>query len=251
MKRKKFVLVTLSITLMCGIGTQALAAGISYLPYVTKEMSDPLYWTADNEIMMTEDEISELNALIIDTRGTNMNDLKKQPETVDGIALNEALKTSSQADVSYYLGWTYLGSETIAEQSDFDPIIENTQNPKPGRDQKVWYGLAVKSTALRSFPSELPIWDDPTDRDLDYQYLVNIRVNEPLIITSVSKDGRYYLAKNICCSGWIPADDVAICTDRQEWLSAWDLPSDKSLIVYGDKVRTETSVTGKASGYFS
>jgi len=245
MRKNKIFSAILSVALLFGTTMQVFAANISYLPYVTAEMSDPSYWTDDEEVLMTEDEIKELNTLTIATKGTNMNDLKNQPETVDGVALNEALKSSTQADVSYYLGWTYLDSETLATQADFDPIIKNTQNKKPTKTQKVKYGIAVKSTALRSFPTTLPLWDDPKDKDLDYQYLVSVRVNEPLVITSVSADGNFYLAKNICCSGWVPAEDVAICSDKQEWLSAWDLPFDKSLIVYGDKVRTETSITGE------
>ena len=69
-------------------------------------------------------------------------------------------------------------------------------------------------------------------------------MNEPVVITSKSKDGKYYLAKSICCSGWIPSDAVAICKDKNEWISAWDIKTDDALVVWGDKVYTETSVTG-------
>lgn len=69
-------------------------------------------------------------------------------------------------------------------------------------------------------------------------------MNEPLVITSVSSDGNYYLAKSISCSGWVAAADVALCTDKDEWLSAWDFPSEKTLVVYGDKIYTEMSLTG-------
>jgi len=80
--------------------------------------------------------------------------------------------------------------------------------------------------------------------DFDYQYLVGIRVNEPVVITSKSKDGMYYLAKSICCSGWIPAESVAVCKDKDEWISAWDIKNDDALLVWGDKVFLETSVLG-------
>ena len=69
-------------------------------------------------------------------------------------------------------------------------------------------------------------------------------MNEPLVITSVSSDGNYYLAKSISCSGWVAAADVALCADKDEWLSAWDFPSEKTLVVYGDKVYTEMSLSG-------
>lgn len=244
MRRKTPTITIASFIMASFIAQQVCASGISYLPDVTAEMSETSYWTENDDLLMTYKEIEELNALTISSKGTNMYDLKNQPETTDGIALNERIKNSSLADASYYLGWTYPGNEKLAEQSDYDIMIENTQNPNPLQEQPVKYAVAVRRTELRAFPSDIPIWDDPTDKECDYQYLTSIRVNEPLVITSVSSDGNYYLAKSISCSGWVAAADVALCADKDEWLSAWDFPSEKTLVVYGDKVYTEMSLSG-------
>lgn len=244
MRRKTPIITIASFIMASFIAQQVCASGISYLPDVTEKMSEPSYWTENDDLLMTYKEIEELNALTISSKGTNMYDLKNQPETTDGIALNERIKNSSLADASYYLGWTYLGNEKLAEQADYDILIENTQNPNPLKEQPVKYAVAVRRTELRAFPSYIPIWDDPTDKECDYQYLTSIRVNEPLVITSVSSDGNYYLAKSISCSGWVAAADVALCADKDEWLSAWDFPSEKTLVVYDDKVYTEMSLSG-------
>ena len=193
---------------------------------------------------MSYEEIVKLNEKTISEKGTNMYDLKNQPEVIDGIALNEAILKSSEADAAYYLGWTFFESEIKATRENYDKLIENTQNADAKKEQQVLYGVATKRTELRTFPSPVAIWDDPADSDFDYQYLVSIRVNEPVVITSKSKDGKYYLAKSICCSGWIPADAVAICKDKDEWISAWDIKKEDALIVWGDKVFTETSIVG-------
>lgn len=207
-------------------------------------MSSPSFWAIETDVLMSYDEIDKLSKETIHAKGTNMYDLKNQPDVVDGISLNEAILKSSQADVAYYLGWTYLESKEKATQEDYDKIIENTQNTDAKKAQKVLYGIATKRTELRTFPSNTAIWDDPADSDFDYQYLVSVRVNEPVVITSKSKDGNYYLAKSICCSGWIPADSVAICKDKNEWISAWDIKNEDALVVWGDKVFTETSIVG-------
>ena len=240
MKRISFVaaLLILSTTINC------LASSVFYLPDVTGEMSSPAFWAEENDVLMSFDKIEKLNKETLSSPGTNMYNLKNQPEVIDGIALNEAIKKSSQADAQYYLGWTYLERTEKATQEDYDIIIENTQNPDAKKEQKVLYGIATKRTHLRTFPDPVAIWDDPADSDFDYQYLAAVRVNEPLVITSRSKDGRYYLAKSICCSGWILADTVAICKDKAEWISAWDIKNDDALVVWGDKVFTETSVVG-------
>ena len=242
---KTKIIAIVSVLIILSISANCFAAGVYYLPDVTSEMSPPNYWTDETDILMTHDEIEKLNEETINAKGTNMYDLKNQPEIVDGIALNEAILKSSQADANYYLGWTYLESKEKATKEGYDKIIENTQNLDAKREQKVLYGIATKRTELRTFPDPVAIWDDPADSDLDYQYLVGIRVNEPVVITSKSKDGKYYLAKSICCSGWIPKDAVAICKDKDEWISAWDIEEDDALIVWGDKVFTEVSIMGE------
>ncbi len=245
MANKRVWSVFLVIMLNIGIITNAGAAGVTYLPDVTKNMSDASYWTNENEVLMSLDEIENLNELTISAKGTYMYDLKNQPETVDGISLNEALEKSSRADAEHYLGWTYLESENLATEADFEELIKNTQNQNPKEKQNVLYGIAIRRTELRAFPSPKAIWDDPKDKDFDYQYLSSVRVNEPLVITSVSADGKYYLAKNTCCSGWVIAENVAVCKDKAQWLSAWDIEPQNVLVVYGDKVYTETSIVGE------
>ena len=240
---KKISIITILLILCTTVN--CLASGVYYLPDVTSEMSSPFYWTKETDVLMSYDEIEKLNEETVSTKGTNMYDLKNQSEVIDGVALNEAIKKSSQADAQYYLGWTYLESTKKATQEDYDKIIENTQNPDASIEQKVLYGVATKRTELRTFPAPVAIWDDPEDSDLNYQYLAAVRVNEPVVITSKSKDGKYYLAKSICCSGWIPKDSVAICKDKDEWILAWDIKSDDALIVWGDKVFTETSIVGE------
>ena len=241
---KKILILVFSVVLYLNITATCLASGVYYLPDVTSEMSSPSYWTNETDVLMSYDEIDKLNKETISAKGTNMYDLENQPDVVDGISLNEAILKSSQADANYYLGWTYFESTEKATQEDYDKIIENTQNPDAKKKQKVLYGIATKRTELRTFPSDIAIWDDPLDFDFDYQYLVSVRVNEPVVITSKSKDGKFYLAKSICCSGWIPVDSVAICKDKDEWVSAWDIKNEDALVVWGDKVFTETSIVG-------
>ena len=245
MKNKRIISIIFAVTLSLNITVNALASGAHYFPDVTSEMSSPSYWSEENEILMNYEEIVKLNEEILSQNGTNMNDLRNAPLTVDGFAVNEAVMRSSKADANYYLGWTYLQNDKKATQEDYDALIENTQNKKPEKEQKVLFGIAVKRTELRTFPSPVAIWDDPKDIDLDYQYLVGVRVNEPVYITSVSKDGKYYLAKGNSCSGWISADSVAICKDKEEWISAWDISPEDALVVWGDKVYTEMSASGR------
>ena len=245
MKLNKIKGIVLSTLLVTAFAANTLVSGAYYLPDVTKEMSSPSYWAEESDVLMTYEEAVILNKETVSTKGTNMYDLANLSDTVNGVALNEALVKSSGADAAYFLTWTYLEEGRRTTQEDFAKMIENTQNPDAVEKQEVLYGIATKRTELRALPSSAALLDSPSDPDTDNQYLVGIRVNEPVVITSKSKDGKYYLAKNVCCSGWIPSECVAICKDKEEWLAAWDIDDEDALVVWGDKVYTEYSNVGK------
>lgn len=94
MRRKASIITTALFLTVYFISSSVCAAGVSYLPDVTAEMSKYSYWTENDALIMTYEEIEELNSLTISTKGTYMCDLKNQPETTDGIALNEGINKS-------------------------------------------------------------------------------------------------------------------------------------------------------------
>ena len=130
-------------------------------------------------------------------------------------------------------------------QEDFDSIIANTLDPNADEVMPVRWGIAVKRTALIAFPWDGQILDDPVDFDFDYQPLVGICVNEPVAIYSSSADGQCFSVSTSCCTGWVRAEDIAICADKEEWLSAWDIPAEKRLVLWGDKMYTDYSRTAQ------
>ena len=246
-KSKKLLCLTMALVIMASLTQPALAAGVSYMPDVTAEMSDASYWAnlSENaqEVILTPEEIEAYNRDTELASGTMVMDLKSAGETFDGKARNEAIRTSATADAQYYFGWTYGADGKKAEWSYYEKMIKNCIDPKAKKKMAVRYGIAVERTILQVFPSENPIWDDPTDPDFNYQALSAVCVNDPLLIYTTSKDGKYYLARSVDCSGWVRAEDVAICADKEEWLSAWDLPSQQLLVVYGNKEYTDQSLS--------
>ena len=247
--RKRQALCALLALLTLGALAQpALAAGaVTLMPDVTAEMSDAAYWAdrqpGADQIILTLDEIKAFNQDSAEREGTMVMDLRTADETYDGPGQNERIRSSATADAEYYFGWTYTDQGEPATWEYYEEMIENCVDPAAEGEMSVRYGIAVKRTLLRVFPSDRPILDDPADTDFDYQSLSGIRVNEPMLIYNTSADGKYYLARISSCSGWVPAEDVALCEDKDEWLSAWDLPSEKLLVVYGNKEYTDASNT--------
>ncbi len=223
------------------------AADVQYLPGVTEEMCAPAFWTGGMEdpdaLLATADEIAGLNAAALATEGANMHDLKNLPETFDGVTRCESLQKGARADAEYYLGWTFDASGKALEQADFDAIVANCADPAARAEMPLRYAVATERTTLLTFPYDGQILDDPVDFDFDYQALVGIRMNEPLAVFTTSADGKFYQVYTSCCSGWVRVEDVALCADRAQWLSAWDIPAEKRLLFYGDKMYTDYSKT--------
>ena len=238
------LLAVLAAACMC---QPALAAGVSYMPDVTAEMSDAAYWAdlyeGSRDIILTPEEIQAFNQDSAGRDATMVKDLSQIEGSFDGVKRNKLIASSAESDAKYYYGWTYTGTGKKAGWDYFQAMIDNCIDPKATTKMPIRYGIAVERTLLRVFPSPDPILDDPNDPDFDYQSLSAVRVNEPLILYTTSADGKYYLTHSSDCSGWVPAEDVALCEDRDEWLAAWDLPSEKLLVVYGNKEYTDESIS--------
>ena len=231
---RRYLSLLLCLCVMLSLGTTALGA---YMPDVTAAMSKPSYWSdlqADpTAVLMTPDQIAAQNAANAAASGTGMYDLKNLPETIDGVAQRDALIASGKADANYYLGWTYQTDGSKADQAFYGAMVSNMVDPNASAEQPLRYAVAVNRTTLHTFPSNEQILDDPADPEFDYQHLTGVRVNEPLVIYAESADGAFYLVRSICCPGWVPAEDIAICADREEWLSAWDFAPEDTLVVWG------------------
>ncbi len=248
MGRKRTAVLGLLLAVGCAAATlqPALAAGPARMPGVTAEMSDPAFWAARQDdpdgVILTAEEIAAYNADTAAQEGTMVTDLRTAAATFDGLARREAVLSSAAEDARYYSGRIYdPATGEKAEWPFFQAMIDNCADPRAAGTMPVRYAVAVERTALRVFPSDQPMMDDPQDPDFDYQALSAVNVNDPLLLYLTSADGKYYMARSRDCSGWISAQDVAVCADRAEWLAAWDLPAEKLLVVYGSKAYTDFS----------
>ena len=244
---KRITALLLCVITALTLALPAAAAEIRYMPDVTAEMSQASYW-ADlyedaDEIILTPEEIQAFNEDTYIASGTMVMDLRTIQPTFDGKARNEAIRKSATADAEYYFGWTYGSNGKAAKWSYYEKMINNCIDHRARTTMPIRYAVAVERTTLRVFPSNEPIWDDPADHDFNYQHLSAVQVNDPLVIYTTSGDKKFYLARSRDCSGWIPAEDVAICASKEEWESAWAIPEEKLLVVYGNKEYTDESYT--------
>lgn len=203
-------------------------------PNVTNEMCSADYWIdkihGAGQLLMTEQEISELNQRILDTRAASMYDLAALPEQFNGSAMAKA-----QASFSSPSG-LFLDGQPVPE-AYYEKIRTNIRTAAVSDTMGLRYGFAVNRTLMKAYPYEEFLSDSLTDMEWDNLASAPVRVNEPLAIYFYTADNQFALVKSAACSGWVPVSDIAVCRDKAQWLDAQKM--EQFLVVTGEKVYLE------------
>jgi len=235
------------------------AGSVRYLPHVTGAMSRASYWSDKvsdpKKLLAGRDEIAELNRSILE-KSAEMTDMAAWEETgYDAPEMVAGLLGRAARDAAFLKKAGAIYGDDGAE-TDFEAVIALCVDPDvsvPASDsddradtREYKFAVCTTQTTLKVYPTDRPFLDDPDEPDFDYNHLTKVKVNEPLILRTRSQalsDGSfYYSAISPCGEGWIPADCVAVCRDKEEWLDAWDHPSDQVLVVLDGRIRTEESI---------
>ncbi len=205
-------------------------------PNVTSEMCLASFWhnneACSDEIIMTSEEIAEFNKKNYAAAETNTNDLSAIKGTYNGVELAEANAGFNSPSGLYING-------SPVEEEYYEEIRENIRNAPVTENMEYKYGFAVNRTVMKAYPYEDYLSDDPSDPEWDDLVASGVAVNEPLVIMFTTGDGKFTLAKNACCSGWVPTEDIAVCKNKEEW-EKFKNPDD-ILVVTGEKVYLEPS----------
>ncbi len=251
---------TALLAAVLSLGTAgAASAEIRYFPGVTEEMCGAEYWaarSADADLqLLSASQISGLNRRMREDPACFMYDLENfKPEdfgvtAADTAATGEtpnqylARRAGQEIRESYVKDGYYHRSGEPVDEAFAERISAVLEQADPAAFQTVRYGIAVRRTDLRAYPTEEIITDEKGDIDFDYIQLSGVAVNEPVIIRGQTADGQWYYCCSDNCSGWIPAADTAICRSRSEWLSAWKIPADRVLVVTDSRFALEYSNT--------
>ncbi len=254
----KKTLMTGAIAVVLGLniltsGIITAYADVRYMPDVTEEMNAPEFWlslqAADADTVWADsDRIDLINRYILATPETNTNDLLNYNEYTNGIEFNSSVLESAKKDLKSYQDKGYY-DQYGNKLSDIliDNIASNTQNMFTSQYQAPVYAIVTKRTTLNAFPTDTIITDEQGDVNFDYNTLSAVRVNAPLIIKSTSRDCQWYYAIADNCTGWVNASDVAICSSKAQWESAWNIPKDRVLVVTDGRIYLAESNTNPAT----
>lgn len=250
--------------------TKVGVAEVIYMADVTEQMSDPTYWSSKqanpHRLLADLSMIGDINASIVAlgdpflTNTTNMTDLAAwSAEFYDAPAMAASIETAVRNDAAYYFNGYYVrhwikadGSyqkiDSAAQLTDLavancPTVVASDEGGTDADDNMVPYSYAICTahSCVLGLPLLGSLLDGMDDMDYDYNCQTALRVNEPMIIDGVSADGGLYHVVTSCTRGWVDANDVAVCADRDEWLEAWSFPSEETLVICESKVVTEDS----------
>ncbi|MBO6132770.1 MAG: DUF3089 domain-containing protein [Lachnospiraceae bacterium] len=219
---------------------------------VSADMCKAAYWADKakgskidaDKTLISMDGIEKLNQEMLNAEGTNMNDLEALSETYDAAALRDTLsKNAPWLSRDLYIDTVKVSDNKAFFEAIGRDIVETGYSEKKEKNQ---YAVAVKRTDILVVPIKGYVGYSATDGDNEN---VNsaLNVNEPFVIRQkVSVSGNeFYWGYSINCSGWVAAEDLAVCADKAEWLDAWKVdPSSKDFLVI-----TQNNITLEPSYY--
>lgn len=254
-KNAKFKIAAYAVTVAVMFGTGSMSAqgavrsdaesgpgvttqqGVALAPNVTSSMCTPEYWisrTRDaGRVLMTQEQIQELNTKIVQTAEANVIDLSALPEVYDGRDMADRMATFTSPEK------LYLNGEPVPE-SYYQAIRDNIKNSQVSRKMPLRYGFVVNHTVMKGYPYGEFLSDSAADAEWDNLASAGIYVNEPLAVYFFTGDGRFAFVKASFCAGWVPTEDIAVCKDKAEWDAARDMKN--ILVVTGEKVYLEAGI---------
>jgi hypothetical protein len=99
----------------------------------------------------------------------------------------------------------------------YDRILNNMNIDEIKASNPVKYGITVRKTSIRSFPTGQAIYSNKNDSTLnnfDRFQETGCFAFEPVLIFHKSRDRQWYFARLYNYTGWIKAEDIALAQDK-------------------------------------
>jgi len=180
-------------------------------PNVTKDQITSNYWTSiynDNEILLTQDQINKINTYIIDNVDT-VYDLSKYPDSISG---SDLLKLINEYKLPSKTMYNYKGDPLTKDF--YNKINENINKASIKEDNKVQWGITVKKSSIRSFPTEVAAYNSSSNQKLDRFQETGINPCEAVAVLHVSADKNWCFVQSYNYRGWIHSSAVALSEDK-------------------------------------
>ncbi|MBN1595304.1 SH3 domain-containing protein [candidate division FCPU426 bacterium] len=208
------------------------------LAHCSPEMDQPEYWIQkyllQDQLLLTEAHIRELNkqnyarGLLTDVFTDKLWDYRYteverpgednpewdwnlerpsvfSPGAMEGYTLYTYLKDETER-IKRRLRWDREG-RPVSTQT-FDQLDDNLNLYALREKNPVRYGITLRRTNVRYYPTDLLVTGKRWDIDFDIIQVSQLRALEPVALLHTSKDGSWVFVVTAFCRGWIKRGDV-------------------------------------------
>ncbi len=223
-------LILLSLTILLGSSLQVHA--------VSKRMEDPLFWINKvkdpNRVLLTPSEIREMNEKNLKRQDLLLCRVKDMKEEWTGEEILTFLKEDWEGfgkseQVRY-------GKQGIPLDDSFWNALKENINREALKDKnRLLFGLTVKRTDVRVFPTEELSMNTPANYDFDLFQHSAIAPGSLVGIYHFSQDNLWAYVQTSFIRGWIRTKDLATANNRSE--AVVEEGVNKPLVITGNFVR--------------
>ncbi|PCI52732.1 MAG: glycoside hydrolase [Gammaproteobacteria bacterium] len=176
---------------------------------ISETQLSPSHWVnklaQDNTLLMNQTSITQFNQSLVLSNPYIVNPLNL-PERLSKAQLLAKTRSISKPsnDKRFYDNGEQLN------ESDYASYIENTNQNAIKAENIVTFGLVIRRSVLRTFPTFDRVFKEGEDRDLDWFQESGLFPGDAVAILQLSKDRQWLLVQSYNYLAWMPKEDVAI-----------------------------------------
>ncbi|MCW8092946.1 C40 family peptidase [Alteromonas sp. ASW11-130] len=223
-----------TIVLLYLFSNYAQAEWETNVPGIQAKHLNAQYWinkhAAPDKHIMDKAAIISFNQKML-RENPYVNDPLAYPDSLSGDKLKAMIKQTSPR--SSYPRF-YPSGEAVTDE-DWTKFIATLNNKAIAEFNPVTFGIAIKRSAMRTFPTNQRILNDGMDIDIDRFQESAVFPGEPVAILHSSADNKWWLVRNYNYTAWV--EKTAIAKADRAKIRAFTKAT-KRLIVTGAKVFT-------------
>ncbi|TEB11283.1 stalk domain-containing protein [Pelotomaculum propionicicum] len=213
-------------------GKAVSADAAENVPNVIPEMLTADFWIdklpEPDQVIMDGEEIASFNRDIIRTQPELIYDLTDYPASLNKERLTKLVTMRPFPDEDRY------SNGRLVDWAYYQNLKEQMNLPGIGEKNEVAYGVTVRRTNIRTFPTSDESLSEPDDKEFDLFQETAAGPAEPVLVLHHSLDGGWCFVQIYNYCGWMPAADIAVAKDKESWL-AYVKPSEY-LVVTGNRL---------------
>lgn len=234
------ICLTAAWPLAAGSAGNPLQETARFTPGVTESMVSADFWisrTADpDRILMTPDAIDRFNRSLAG-RFDFITEIEHHPE----LSREQARGLIEAYNLPYGKGRLTALRKPVPDRA-YDSLREETNLAAlPERVKPLW-GVTVRRTALRAFPTAEPSLAAADQHGFDLFQETEADIWTPLTLLHVSKNGLWAFVRIYHYDGWMKREDIAVAKEREALFAL--LSQKEFLVATGSWVDSQAAPDG-------